>query len=329
MDDEEQRQTTMVAMKGALPDLIPTEIWTDAVLGGLDARDVAAVLVALGPRRPVHFQTTGAVFAAKRVLLDCEIAWFDAHGIAVQMLSERRTFTTLPELKAAFPQYAWPDDAIPCTVSSLNGKIHSRELENGGGAAVAVELSNGDLIWMRAGEHHRDNDLPAVEYANGDRLWFVHGQLHRDNDRPADVRADGLRGWWVRGERHRDGDLPALEWPAENGLREWYFRGHRHRENDMPAVENDIGDRQWFQDGQLHRDGDMPADVWANGAAWWVHGKKHRDFDRPAVVNSNGGDRGWYKEGKLHRDNGLPAVIRADGSLEWWLNDEQQSQWWD
>jgi hypothetical protein len=39
----------------------------------------------------------------------------------------------------------------------------------------AIEYSNGDKIWCRYGQRHRDNG-PAVEFSCGTKLWYRHGR---------------------------------------------------------------------------------------------------------------------------------------------------------
>lgn len=43
----------------------------------------------------------------------------------------------------------------------------------------AIIQANGDTYWMRHGEMHRDDGLPAIELVRGIKKWFVAGKFIR------------------------------------------------------------------------------------------------------------------------------------------------------
>jgi len=103
----------------------------------------------------------------------------------------------------------------------FKGKLHSFF------GLHSLEFSNGNKLWHKNGDFHRDNDLPAVEYIDGTKEWYQYGELHRDNDLPAIEYANGTKKWYQRDKLHRDNDLPAIEYP--NGDKFWYRHGELYR----------------------------------------------------------------------------------------------------
>jgi len=82
----------------------------------------------------------------------------------------------------------------------------------------------GTQCWYnKAGELHRENDLPAIIHSCGTKSWYKNGKRHRDNDLPAVIREDGYNAWYKNGKRHRENDLPSRIW--ENGNKKWYSYG--------------------------------------------------------------------------------------------------------
>jgi hypothetical protein len=105
--------------------------------------------------------------------------------------------------------------------------------------------------YNKAGQLHRDNDLPAVIYADGSQIWYQNGKLHRDNDLPAVIWANGTQYWYKNDELHRDNDLPAIVFA--NGTQYWYQHGHLHRDNDKPVIILSNGIKYWYRNNELHR----------------------------------------------------------------------------
>jgi hypothetical protein len=103
----------------------------------------------------------------------------------------------------------------------------------------------------------------------GDHKWYNRaGQLHRDGDLPAIIDSSGGKHWCKNGIRHRDGDLPAAIYT--NGCLLYYKDGKIHRDGDLPAhITENSGPfwncNYWYKDGKLHRDGDLPAMVHEDG----------------------------------------------------------------
>jgi antitoxin component YwqK of YwqJK toxin-antitoxin module len=94
---------------------------------------------------------------------------------------------------------------------------------------------DGNHVWYnRAGQLHRDGDLPAFVSADGDKKWYKEGKLHRDGDLPAVIHGDGTKFWFKNGKVHRDGDLPAMV--REYGWQQWYKTRNLHRDGDLPAI---------------------------------------------------------------------------------------------
>ena len=59
--------------------------------------------------------------------------------------------------------------------------------------------TDGDKNWVRNGEYHRDDGLPAIETATGTKIWYVNGERHREGGLPAIEYANGTKQWWVMG----------------------------------------------------------------------------------------------------------------------------------
>jgi len=75
-----------------------------------------------------------------------------------------------------------------------------------------VETDQEKTVWMDWNWNiHREEDLPAIEYVNGDRIWYKNGNKHREGN-PAVVFKDGHQEWWFEGKLHRE-DGPAILWP--------------------------------------------------------------------------------------------------------------------
>ena len=102
-----------------------------------------------------------------------------------------------------------------------------------------------------------------------------------------------------------------------DGCKVWRHNGKRHRING-PAVIYEHGDQEWWVNGERHRE-DGPAIIRSNGnMLWYINGKLHRE-DGPALMYKE--YQCWYINGKLHRIDG-PAVNFTNGYKEWWINDE-------
>jgi len=60
---------------------------------------------------------------------------------------------------------------------------------------------NGTQRWFnKAGEIHRENDMPAVIFENGTKVWYKNGKRHRENDLPAIISSTGIKEWWINGK---------------------------------------------------------------------------------------------------------------------------------
>jgi len=64
---------------------------------------------------------------------------------------------------------------------------------------------------------------PAIEFENGDFIWYKYGQIHRDGG-PAQ-KSNGVLYWFNDGQLHRE-DGPAIVYP--DGRSEWYSHGVRY-----------------------------------------------------------------------------------------------------
>jgi len=72
---------------------------------------------------------------------------------------------------------------------------------------------------------------------NGTQRWFNKaGQLHRENDMPATIGKNRIKAWYINGKLHRDNDLPAIIW--ENGEIEYWIYG-------MPIFNSET--QWWFE----------------------------------------------------------------------------------
>jgi len=82
-------------------------------------------------------------------------------------------------------------------------------------------------MWNRLKE-----PAPIID-KDGTQRWFNKaGQLHRENDLPAYIDISGYKEWWINGKRHRENDLPARTWG--NGLKEWWKNGKYIRSEKLP-----------------------------------------------------------------------------------------------
>lgn len=327
-----------------LPHLIPTEIWAEAALQLLDARDLLALTDGLKKNEEeeeeslsllLHsLSTVGIVFDAKRVLLDVELAWFKEWGVSVTLLHGHHIISNHEETKALYhllsslPVIA---QSLPFHLWTRNGKLH-RDND----LPAAVFHAQQCRIWLKNGEVHRDGDLPAVDLPDV-KVWFRHGKRHRDNDMPARVDQNGDLEWWFEGALCRNNGQPTVEWHDGD---KWWNGPHGpakcwcsvwgcflncfplHREGDLPAIESADGSRSWYLHGKLARPvgSNQPAIVRADGTReWYLHAQLHRDGDLPAIERGDGTTREWWLHNMRHRASGLPAIERGDGTREWFL----------
>lgn len=142
---------------------------------------------------------------------------------------------------------------IPNEIFGHPCEEHSREVDSDGAIMehcddeTHIVYPDGEQRWLKDGELHRDNDLPAVIIGDN-KEWHQHGELHRDGDKPAVIGEDGNEEWYQHGELHRDGDKPAII--DEDGNKHWYQHGERHRDGDRPALIFSHGDQEWYQNGK-------------------------------------------------------------------------------
>jgi len=85
---------------------------------------------------------------------------------------------------------------------------------------------NNNVLYVKNGVWHRDNDLPAVEYSDGAKTWYKDGNCHRENA-PANIAPD-VEMWCVEGVKHRY-DGPAL---TLHGNQFYYINGKEYSEKD-------------------------------------------------------------------------------------------------
>jgi hypothetical protein len=90
--------------------------------------------------------------------------------------------------------------------------------------------------YNRAGQLHRDGDLPAIILANGVQQWYKDGKRHRDGDLPAFISAIGDQYWYKDGKLHRDGDLPAFI--DADGRKSWFRNGIQYTPS-CPEIKKD------------------------------------------------------------------------------------------
>ena len=69
-----------------------------------------------------------------------------------------------------------------------------------------IVYTNGDMVWRKNGEIHRDNDLPAIVFANGDKWWICNGKFYREHGRPVIEYIDDDLG-----ETRKQLDLESLQ----------------------------------------------------------------------------------------------------------------------
>lgn len=209
----------------SIADCIASDVWAEVVLQMLDARD----LIALQPPA-TSFPPGAAIFVAKRVLSPVEVERLTAL-VRVDLLEEKIMVDKSSPM--------WLLRKVALLTSLVN---------------LCVPLT----VWLKNGEIHRDDDLPAIQCLDGTKMWAQHGHVHRDGDRPA-IMCGGTWIWCRLGIRHRDGDLPAVmrqmgkdgkqDW---GGSREWWVMGSRHRDGDKPAVEEPWMRRnRWYRHGKL------------------------------------------------------------------------------
>jgi len=65
-------------------------------------------------------------------------------------------------------------------------------------ASTGVVYWRDGELWLRDGQTHRDDDLPAI-IRPGSKEWCREGNLHRENDLPAIICSDGTQFLYVNG----------------------------------------------------------------------------------------------------------------------------------
>lgn len=279
--------TTTEQQQLLLPLLLPADVWAEAALALLDAKDIRRMTKA-APLLLQSLPLGDATFAARRVLTSKEIAWFAEHQVRVKLLVETRVL---------LPDY---------TRSQRVGNMY----------LFVYPYQGPTQCWLRNGVLHRDDDLPAVVSANGYyREWRIDGKLHRDGDQPAMIGGE-KREWYQHGKLHRDDDQPALILDYTRAA--WYQHGEwLHDDGDQPALIAAGETREWYIHGELHRDGDRPAVMTPGIHRWYQHGKLHRDGDLPAVVwQQLGGRCEWWVDGiQVKVWCGLPQLSSSSISI--------------
>jgi len=97
------------------------------------------------------------------------------------------------------------------------------------------------VIQNKEYNHHK----PTEVWSNGDLVWCKDGELHRELDLPAVIVRDGTLAWFLDGMRHRV-DGPAIILVYKNKVSNfWFYKGMRHRV-DGPAFEYYDGSHEWF-----------------------------------------------------------------------------------
>jgi len=72
-------------------------------------------------------------------------------------------------------------------------------------------------MWNRLKE-----PAPIISEYGTQRWYNKAGELHRENDLPAVIYKDGHVSWWKNGEVHRDNDMPAVIFPSKFNRMEWW-----------------------------------------------------------------------------------------------------------
>lgn len=118
---------------------------------------------------------------------------------------------------------ALPTPRTPHTPHTLRTPIPnvSRTLYAESNVVESTVLSGQNAICRYTKFLHSELE-PSVEYANGDYIWYKYGQIHRDGGPAKKIK--GILYWFQNGQLHRE-DGPAVEHP--NGNTEWFLDGVR------------------------------------------------------------------------------------------------------
>lgn len=104
------------------------------------------------------------------------------------------------------------------------------------GQTNVVKTEGGIQWWLKNGEPHREDDLPAEIWPDGTQWWWKEGWPHRDGDKPACIEADGTQRWYINGKKHREGFKPTAVYL--NGYKEWYRNGVHLSQNEILIMQH-------------------------------------------------------------------------------------------
>lgn len=136
----------------------------------------------------------------------------------------------------------------------INGLIYiHNELANGY-YFENVKNRGIDVYWYKDGKIHHDTE-PAIVYSDGEKQWVKNGNLHRENDLPAVEFGEKCKKWYFNGKLHRITG-PAKIWSRypnwyskyEEGIViEHYINGNHYCDENTPHFEHlSSGHKFWF-----------------------------------------------------------------------------------
>jgi hypothetical protein len=116
------------------------------------------------------------------------------------------------------------------------------------GMTVVARTIYGDIVNIKDGYVHSDNDMPAIIRANGDKAWYEYSLKHRSDDKPAVIGNDGGMIWYYKGKQHRDHG-PAIICPGPDKTKIWMNNGKIFRDMEKSQFEYADGSRAYIAGG--------------------------------------------------------------------------------
>lgn len=169
----------------------------------------------------------------------------------------------------------------------------------------AVEYDDGEYIWYRNGNKHRDPCPitgicgPTHEQLDGTKMWYMHGLLHRA-DGPAVMRPGGIMEYWLNGKRYTETkfkELTKLETRREP-ITGAEMDAHHKTRPLMPVISGNydkhfqtkcmftgrVTKDFYYLGTELHRL-DGPAVMCDGGELWYIDGVRYTQEQHKCMVN--------------------------------------------
>lgn len=180
-------------------------------------------------------------------------------------------------------------DGVQATGELIGAGIQAgiETFTNNNGDKIEIKTDEqGTKTYLKNGQLHRDEDLPAIEKLNGDKEWWINGQRHRDNNQVSVIKLENgilRQEFWSHNQLNLidlNGDFYYFK---NNELEKIYFKdnskeflnpGCNNIENKGNFIKKKIdhlGLIEYFQDGLVHKDSNLgPARINPNGTKEYV-----------------------------------------------------------